>query len=267
MAPGLRDFRSEGGGLASAIHTRSSPAKCQVASPEPPPSGRALSAQRRRGSPRLSAIHLGPERLTAARFSRKAGGASLPPSTRVKCQDVSSPPLRGCAVPGAVIAARFGFWRGRGQCPTFEGTAQDSRDAAPPVHWVLGTALGLRSFRAKGGLASAFRHPPSWPSPVPEPIMAALFGVLEGEGRSADFRPYDSRVPHLPAEEEGARLAFRLSTVWSCAASESIGLLYLGGAEPECQGRLRLRPGNRIGLSGFREKEEGLASPFGWPPS
>jgi hypothetical protein len=51
----------------------------------------------------------------------------------------------------------------------------------------------------------------------------------------------DRGLRDFRAKEGWLASPFRLSTVWSCAASESIGSLYLGGAEPECQGRLRLR--------------------------
>jgi hypothetical protein len=47
----------------------------------------------------------------------------------------------------------------------FEGAAQDSRDAVPPVHRVPGTASGLRNSAGKEG--GRFRHPPPWSCPPP----------------------------------------------------------------------------------------------------
>jgi hypothetical protein len=59
--------------------------------------------------------------------------------------------------------------------------------------------MRLRQFtgspEAGSGCAVSAKRRRGLPS-LPGPVMAARFGFLEGEGGSADFRPYDSRVLH-----------------------------------------------------------------------
>jgi hypothetical protein len=128
---------------------------------------------------------------------------------------------------------------------------------------------------------------------VPRPVMAARFGFLEGEGGSADFRPYDSRVPHLRAK---GRLAFGYPPSWSFTAHRTGGYT-LAARRPnralppvgiaiqrESQffaGRLWPPQWRSAGRSSFETAAAGgmsdhppglveieeLASPFGWPPS